>query len=132
MNVGIVLVAHSATLAEAAAVVAKELSGSDITIVPAGGTEDGGFGTSIALIRSAVTNADGGDGVLVLMDMGSSVLTAKTLLGDLGDDPGAPTVRLADAPFVEGAVGAAVLASTGADLNAVADGAEQGWAMRKL
>jgi dihydroxyacetone kinase DhaKLM complex PTS-EIIA-like component DhaM len=91
------------------------------------------MGTSIDLISTAVTEADDGDGVLILMDMGSSVLTAKTLLADLeDDDDDAPPVRLADAPFVEGAVAAAVLASTGADLEAVAHSAEQGWAMRKL
>ncbi|NEE01638.1 dihydroxyacetone kinase phosphoryl donor subunit DhaM [Phytoactinopolyspora halotolerans] len=137
MTVGIVLVSHSAALARATADVAGALSGPDVLLEPAGGTDDGGMGTSIELIRSAVTKADAGDGVLILMDMGSSVLTAKTLQADLEDadleeDGGEPTVRLADAPFVEGAVAAAVLASTGADLEAVAQSAEQAWSMRKL
>ncbi|NDL58755.1 dihydroxyacetone kinase phosphoryl donor subunit DhaM [Phytoactinopolyspora mesophila] len=132
MSVGIVLVSHSPALAAATAELASSLAGAEVPIAPAGGTEDGGMGTSIDLISAAVTEADKGDGVLILMDMGSSVLTAKTLLADLEDEDNAPVVRLADAPFVEGAVAAAVLASTGADLEAVAHSAEQGWAMRKL
>ncbi|WP_129669518.1 dihydroxyacetone kinase phosphoryl donor subunit DhaM [Phytoactinopolyspora endophytica] len=137
MTVGIVLVSHSAALAAATAEVSGTLSGPAVRLEPAGGTDDGGMGTSIELIRSAVSKADAGDGVLILMDMGSSVLTAKTLQADLEDanledDGGTPLVRLADAPFVEGAVAAAVLASTGADLEAVAQSAEQAWSMRKL
>ena len=134
MTVGIVLVSHSPALAGAAAELAAALAGPEVTIKAAGGTDDGRFGTSIELIQAAVTEADSGDGVCVLMDMGSSVLTAKTLLEDLEDsEPGdAPVVRLADAPFVEGAVAAAVLASTGQGLGTVVDSAEQAWAMRKL
>jgi dihydroxyacetone kinase phosphotransfer subunit len=132
MTVGIVLVSHSPSLATAAAEMAGALAGAEVPIKPAGGTEDGEMGTSLELISSAVRTADGGDGVLVLMDMGSSVLTAKTLLADLEDDDDAPRVRLADAPFLEGAVAAAVLASTGADLATVAESAEQAWSMRKL
>ncbi|WP_420810498.1 PTS-dependent dihydroxyacetone kinase phosphotransferase subunit DhaM [Jiangella aurantiaca] len=111
---------------------AAELAGPSVAIRPAGGTDDGRFGTSIELIAAAVNSADSGDGVCVIMDMGSSVLTAKTLLEDLADEDDAPAVRLADAPFTEGAVAAAVLASTGQDLEAVAVSAESAWSMRKL
>lgn len=135
--VGIVLVSHSPALAQATLDVAAALAGPEVPIAAAGGTDDGGLGTSIELIRTAVGQVDAGGGVLVLMDMGSSVLTAKTLLMEFegrseDDDAEAPRVRLADAPFVEGAVAAAVLASTGADLDAVAESAEQAWSMRKL
>ncbi|PSK97241.1 dihydroxyacetone kinase phosphotransfer subunit [Haloactinopolyspora alba] len=132
MSVGIVLVSHSPELAGATAEMAGSLAGTDVTIAPAGGTDDGRFGTSIELIQAAVGDADGGDGVCVVMDMGSSVLTAKTLLTELEDDDDGPAVRLADAPFVEGAVAASVLASTGQDLDAVVRAAEDAWAMRKL
>lgn len=132
MTVGLVLVAHSAGLAAAVAEVAGALAGPDVRVRPAGGDADGGMGTSIDLIRAAVDQADDGDGVLVLMDMGSSVLTSKTLLADLEDEDDAPTVRLADAPFVEGAIQAAVLASTGQDLDSVTESAQQAWSMRKL
>lgn len=138
MTVGIALVSHSPALAAAVAELTGELAGPEVTIRSAGGTDDGRFGTSIELIRAAVAEADSGDGVCVLMDMGSSVLTAKTLLAELAEDEdehdGVPRVRmrLADAPFVEGAVAAAVLAAAGQDLDTVVGSAEQGWAMRKL
>ena len=91
------------------------------------------MGTSIDLIRSAVLEAAGpdNDDVVVLMDMGSSVLTAKTLLMEFDDDD-TPEVRLADAPFVEGAVAAAVIAATGQGVDAVVAAAQDGWSMRKL
>ncbi|TDE11903.1 dihydroxyacetone kinase phosphoryl donor subunit DhaM [Jiangella asiatica] len=129
---GIVLVSHSSALAGAVAELAGELAGPEVAVRPAGGTDDGRFGTSIELIAAAVRSAESGDGVCVIMDMGSSVLTAKTLLVDLEDEDDPPRVRLADAPFTEGAVAAAVLASTGQDLDAVVDSAEGAWSMRKL
>lgn len=131
--VGLVLVSHSGDLARAVAAMAAELGGSDVRIAPAGGTDDGGMGTSIDLIRSAVLEAAGpdNDDVVVLMDMGSSVLTAKTLLMEFDDDD-TPEVRLADAPFVEGAVAAAVIAATGQGVDAVVAAAQDGWSMRKL
>lgn len=132
MTVGIVLVSHSPALADAVAHLVGELAGPDVAVRAAGGTDDGRFGTSIELIAAAVREAESGDGVCVIMDMGSSVLTAKTLLEDLEDSDDAPRVRLADAPFTEGAVAATVLASTGQDLDAVVDSAEQAWSMRKL
>lgn len=132
MTVGIVLVSHSPAVAGSVAEMAAELAGPEVAIEAAGGTDDGRFGTSIELIAAAVRAADSGDGVCVLMDMGSSVLTAKTLLEDLEDEDGAPVVQLADAPFAEGAVAAAVLASTGQDLDTVVASAEQAWSMRKL
>ncbi|AYY12135.1 PTS fructose transporter subunit IIA [Actinobacteria bacterium YIM 96077] len=130
MSVGIVLVSHSPALASATVEMARTLAGPGVSIAPAGGTADGEVGTSIDVIRNAIADADAGRGVVVLMDMGSSVLTAKTLLEDLED--GEPQLRLADAPFVEGTVAAAVLASTGAELESVARSAEEAWSMRKL
>ena len=94
----------------------------------AGGTDDGGLGTSAAKVERAVRRADGGAGVLVLADLGSAVLTVRAMLGDLPD----VTVALADAPFVEGAVAATVTAAGGADLTAVTKAAEEAWHARKL
>lgn len=132
MTVGIVLVSHSPALAGAAAEMATSLAGTEVSIAAAGGTDDGRFGTSIDLIQAAAVDADSGEGVCIIMDMGSSVLTAKTLLTELEDDDDAPQARLADAPFIEGAVAAAVLASTGQDLDSVTRAAEDAWSMRKL
>ena len=130
MTVGIVLVSHSADLAEAAAELARELAGPSTAVLAAGGTEDGRFGTSIDKIEAAVSGADSGDGVAILMAVGSAVLTSKALLADLDDD--GPDVRLVDAPLVEGAIAAAVTASTGQDLDAVVAAAEQARGMHKL
>lgn len=130
MTVGIVLVSHSADLAEAAAQLARELAGPSTAVLAAGGTEDGRFGTSIDKIEVAVSGANSGDGVAILMDVGSAVLTSKALLAELDDND--PIVRLVDAPLVEGAIAAAVTASTGQDLDAVVAAAEQARGMHKL
>ena len=127
-QVGIVLVSHSARLAEGAADLASQVGGGTVTVVAAGGTDDGGLGTSAAKVASALRRADEGAGVLVLPDLGSAVLTVRAMLEDLPD----AHVLLADAPFVEGAVAATVTAAAGADLRAVAKAAEEAWHARKL
>ncbi|SNS99718.1 dihydroxyacetone kinase, phosphotransfer subunit [Asanoa hainanensis] len=119
--VGIVLVSHSAALAEGAAELVQQISGG-ATVVPAGGTDDGGLGTSTARIEAAIDDAEAGSGVLIIPDLGSAVLSTRAVLADLA---GETTARLVDAPFVEGAVAAAVAAGGGADLDAVAAAAEE-------
>ncbi|MEU4420559.1 dihydroxyacetone kinase phosphoryl donor subunit DhaM [Actinoplanes sp. NPDC024001] len=118
--VGIVLVSHSEKLAEGVRDLLRQVATDQVRVEPAAGTEDGDLGTSAERIESAVARADTGAGVLVLADLGSAVLTARTVLEDLPPGP-----LLVDAPFVEGAVAAAVLASTGADLQTVADAARE-------
>jgi len=130
VTVGIVLVSHSAALAEGAAELAAQVSGGTVAIIPAGGTDDGRLGTSAAKVQRAVKLADGGAGVVILPDLGSAVLTVRALLGEADDLP-APVV-LADAPFVEGAVAATVAAAGGADIKAVLAAAEGAHHARKL
>ncbi|MFB6892860.1 dihydroxyacetone kinase phosphoryl donor subunit DhaM [Kitasatospora sp. NPDC056327] len=127
-HVGIVLVSHSAALAGGLRELLAELASDEVRVVVAGGTEEGGLGTSYELIARAVAEADAGAGVVVLPDLGSSVLTAVTVL----EDEPRPDVRLVDAPFVEGAVAAAVTASTGAALAEVVAAAEEARGFRKL
>jgi PTS hybrid protein len=129
-KVGIVLVSHSPSLAEGAAELAGQVGGGTVTIVPAGGTDDGRLGTSISKVQGALGLADSGAGVVVLPDLGSSVLTVRALLAEPGDLPG--QVVMADAPFVEGAVAAAVSAAAGGDLKAVLDAAQEARHARKL
>jgi phosphoenolpyruvate---glycerone phosphotransferase subunit DhaM len=132
-QVGIVLVSHSSRLAEGVAELAGQVSGGTVTIVAAGGTDDGGLGTSAAKVEAALERAESGAGVLVLPDLGSAVLTVRALLAELPDAPvPISTVTVADAPFVEGAVAATVTAAAGADLKAVAKAAEEAWHARKL
>jgi PTS hybrid protein len=128
-TVGIVLVSHSAELAAGAAHLADQVSGGTVTIVAAGGTDDGDLGTSAAKVERGLSRADQGAGVVVLPDLGSAVLTVKAVLEDRGS---AGNVLLADAPFVEGAVAATVTAAAGGDVKAVAAAAEEARHVRKL
>ncbi|HYB18753.1 MAG TPA: dihydroxyacetone kinase phosphoryl donor subunit DhaM [Streptosporangiaceae bacterium] len=128
-TVGIVLVSHSAELARGAAQLADQVSGGTVTVIAAGGTDDGDLGTSAAKVSHGLSRADQGAGVVVLPDLGSAVLVVKTVLEDHGD---ASSVVLADAPFVEGAVAATVTAAAGGDVKAVAAAAEEARHVRKL
>ncbi|GAA4529801.1 phosphoenolpyruvate--protein phosphotransferase [Nonomuraea ferruginea] len=123
--VGVVLVAHSAGLAAETAELARGIAGREAPVAAAGGTGDGGLGVSIDRIEAAVREVDGGDGVLLIPDLGSSVLTARLL-----EEPG--RVVLADVPFVEGAIAAAVAAGGGAALAGVLAAAEEARTHRKL
>ncbi|TQK42920.1 dihydroxyacetone kinase DhaKLM complex PTS-EIIA-like component DhaM [Streptomyces sp. SLBN-118] len=131
-RVGIVLVSHSNEVAAAVAELAKGLAGGGPTapVAPAGGTPDGGLGTSSELISAAAASVDGGAGVAVLVDLGSAVLTVKALLAEGDELPNG--TRLVDAPFVEGAVAALVTASTGGDLDAVVAAASEAYGYRKV
>jgi len=128
-TVGIVLVSHSAELAAGAAHLAAQVSGGTVTIIAAGGTDDGELGTSAAKVERGLRLAESGLGVVVLPDLGSAVLTVRAVLED--EDP-ATNVVMADAPFVEGAVAATVTAAAGADIKAVAAAAEEARHARKL
>jgi phosphoenolpyruvate---glycerone phosphotransferase subunit DhaM len=129
--VGIVLVSHSTGLAEGAAELVAQIA-RGVRVVPAGGTDDGRLGTSTQRIYAAIAAADTCDGVLLIPDLGSSVLTALALLADLETQHGGKQVALADAPFVEGAVAAGVAASGGFDLATVAMAAQEARDVRKL
>ncbi|WP_030295417.1 PTS-dependent dihydroxyacetone kinase phosphotransferase subunit DhaM [Streptomyces katrae] len=128
--VGIVLVSHSAVVAESVADLARGLAagGPVVPVAAAGGTADGGLGTSAERVVAAALEVDRGAGVALLADLGSSVLTVKALLVEDELPPGA---RLLDAPFLEGAVAAVVAASAGAPLDAVAAAAEEAYSYRK-
>jgi len=119
--VGIVLVSHSPRLAAGLTDLLAQLGTEDVPIVVAAGTSDGRLGTSPDLVEAAVVAADVGDGVVVIPDLGSAVLSVKVAMEHA--DPA--RVVIVDTPFVEGAVAAAVTASTGADLAAVVKSARE-------
>ncbi|TMG41460.1 MAG: phosphoenolpyruvate--protein phosphotransferase [Chloroflexi bacterium] len=120
--VGIVLVSHSFELARGLAALTSQLAGTEVRVEPAGGGPDGTLGTTDDTVRSAITRADAGQGVVVLADLGSSILTVRHLLEE---GRGNGHIRLVDAPFVEGAIAAAVMSSAGQDLEDVARAAEE-------
>jgi len=122
MSVGIVVVSHSRKIAEGIVELAAQMAGTT-RIIAAGGTDDGGIGTSFDAVTSALQSADDGGGVVVLCDLGSAVLTAETALDFLDDDARART-RIVDAPIVEGTVAAAVAAESGETLDGVVAAAE--------
>src|SRR4051794_5971522 len=106
------------------------LPGRQQAIEVAAGTDEGGLGTDATAVSAAITAADSGDGVVVLMDLGSAVMSAETAL-ELLDDDVRDRVVLSSAPLVEGLVGAVVVAAGGADRDRVAAEALRGLAPKQ-
>ena len=125
--VGIVIVSHSATLAAGVRELAAEMAGPDVLLEVAGGIDapEPALGTDAVRVAEAIARADAGDGVVVLMDLGSAVLSAETAL-DLLRDEQRVRVLLSEAPLVEGAVAAAVAAKLGGSPQEVAAEARGG------
>ena len=112
--VGIVIVSHSKDLAESIVELTK-LMADGASVAAAGGTDDGGFGTSFQKIYDAIDSLYSDDGVILLMDMGRAVMTAEMGLEMYGSDK----VVMADCPVVEGAVTATVNAQAGMSLEEI-------------
>jgi phosphoenolpyruvate-protein phosphotransferase/dihydroxyacetone kinase phosphotransfer subunit len=125
--VGLVIVSHSAALADGVVELAREMGGGDVHVEAAGGLDDGSVGTDAARVQAAIERAMSADGVLVLMDLGSALMSAEMATELLGD---ADRVLLSEAPLVEGAVAAAAVARGGASLEQVAAEARGALAMK--
>lgn len=125
--IGIVVVSHSRALAEAAKGLAGEMVGasSGLKIEIAAGLDATTFGTDAAAVAEAIGKADSPDGVLLLVDLGSAILSAELALEFVEADV-AERVTISSAPLVEGLVAAAVIAATGASLAQVAAEAQRG------
>jgi PTS hybrid protein len=117
VSVGILVVSHSAAIASGTVELARQMA-ADVQFVAAGGTDDGGIGTSFEAITAGIEELASADAVVVLCDLGSAYLTTDTALDFLDDDVRA-RVHVSDAPVVEGTVAAAVAAQTGGDVDAV-------------
>jgi multiphosphoryl transfer protein len=127
--VGIVVVSHSDALAQGVVALAREMSPPELALEAAGGIgEDGVLGTSAELVGAAIERAMTPDGVLVLMDLGSALMSAE-LAVELLEGASGP-VRLSPAPLVEGTVAAAAAAGGGATLEQVAAEADRALAMK--
>jgi phosphoenolpyruvate---glycerone phosphotransferase subunit DhaM len=131
VSVGLVVVSHSAKVAEGVVELAGQMA-PDVRIRAAGGTDDGGIGTDATLIAEAIEAADEGDGVLVLVEFGSAVLSAQLAVDELVGEARRGRVRISNAPLVEGAVIGAVQASTGSDLDEVDQAATETATMAKV
>ena len=127
--VGLVLVSHSPQIAEGTAELVRQMAG-EVELAAVGGDSDGGFGTDPERIEAAVRDLDA-DEVLVFMDLGSAVLSAETVLEMLPSET-REKVRLVDAPFVEGAFAAGVVASAGAEAEECVEAAMEARTESKL
>ena len=114
--VGIVIVSHSQKLAEGVVEISKMMA-ADAPIAAAGGLEDGELGTSYEKICAAVEEVYSADGVIILMDMGSAVMTTEMVLEGLNKK----NVKMLDCPLVEGAVLAAVESAGGHTLAEISE-----------
>ena len=116
--IGIVIVSHSAKLAEGVLELARGMGGADVPIQAAGGMDDATLGTDAIRILNAIEQAYSEDGVLVLMDLGSAILSSEMALEMLPAEKRSK-VFLCEAPIVEGAIAAAVQARIGGSIQQV-------------
>lgn len=129
--VGIVIVSHSSKVAEGIREMALQMANPDQKIIAAGGTDAGGIGTDAVKILNAINEADDGDGVVLLVDLGSAVLSAEVAL-EMLEEIVRERVRIADTPILEGSISAVVEASIGSPLEAVVATAEEAREINKL
>src|SRR5438067_739395 len=130
MTVGLVIVSHSAQLANGVAELAGQMTQGATQIAAAGGGVDNILGTSAEKIQAAIQAVDGPDGVLVLLDLGSAILSAEMALELLNSEQ--QHVMLSFAPLVEGAIAAAIEASLGHTLVEVKQTAEKTASVEQL
>lgn len=129
--VGIVIVSHSSKVAEGIREMALQMANPDQKIIAAGGTDAGGIGTDAVKILNAINEADDGDGVVLLVDLGSAVLSAEVAM-EMLEEIVRERVRIADTPILEGSISAVVEASIGSPLEAVVATAEEARENNKL
>ncbi len=125
--VGIVVASHSSRLAEGVVEVAKMMA-PEVPIIAAGGMDDGSMGTSCRKIIGAVKKVYSDDGVALIADIGSSILTAEMAVEILKR----PNLKIVDCPIVEGAVIAAVESKLGKTLDEIETSAIRSRTIRKL
>ena len=117
-NVGIVIVSHSAKVAEGAADMVRQIVGTSVPLAWAGGNPDGGLGTDVAAILDSIKRAWSEAGVAILVDLGGAETNSEMAVEMIGE-PRAQKIIVCNAPIVEGAVMAATEASGGASLKEV-------------
>ncbi len=122
--VGIVIVSHSAQVAEGTADMVRQMVGTEVRLAHCGGDPDGGLGTSVSGIMTAIDAAWGPLGVAVLVDLGGAETNSEMAIEMLAPDRRA-LVAICNAPIVEGAVIAAAEASGGSSLDQVRRTAEE-------
>ena len=130
--VGIVIVSHSWKIAEGVRDLAREMAQGFTGLLCAGGLEDGSIGTEAQRIADAILEADSGDGVVIMADIGSSIMSAEAAIEILEDEGREINAVIADAPIVEGAVCAVVEAAGGGSVDSILTAAEESREASKL
>jgi len=123
-NVGIVIVSHSPKIAEGAADMVRQMVGDSVPLAWTGGNPEGGLGTDVAAIISAIDRAWSDAGVAILVDLGGAETNSEMAI-EMIDESRRDRVVVCEAPIVEGAVIAATEASGGSSLDAVKRTAEE-------
>jgi PTS hybrid protein len=131
MTVSLVVVSHSARLAEGVVELAGQMARGRVAIAAAGGASDGTLGTSVELVSAALQQVATPAGTLVLLDLGSAVMATEMAIEQLTQSP-QQRILVSPAPLVEGAVLAAVAASSGGNLAEVAEAALHALDLPKL
>ncbi len=125
--VGLVIVSHSEKIAQGVVELCRQMA-AEVPMAAAGGLPDGGIGTDFQRIYDAVEQVRSDDGVVILFDMGSALMTTEMVMEEFPD----LTIRLADAPILEGAISASVTASMGMSLEQVLEAAHDAAETPKL
>lgn len=125
--VGIVIVSHSEKVAQGVVELCRQMA-SGVPMAAAGGLPDGGIGTDFQKIYEAVESVQSEDGVVVLFDMGSALMTAEMVV----DAFEGIAIKLADAPILEGSIAAAIAANIGLPLDLVVQSANEANGAKKL
>lgn len=123
-NVGIVIVSHSAKIAEGVADMVRQMVGNSVPVAFTGGNADGGLGTDVGAIINAIDRAWSDAGVVILVDLGGAETNSEMAIEMLETDR-RNKVLLCDAPLVEGSIIAAAEASGGAAIEQVKSMAEE-------
>ncbi len=127
----LLVVSHSPEAARGIAAIASQMAGKQVRIAACGGTDDGTLGTSVPAILAAMEELlEGAEGILVIPDLGSAVLAARTAREML--ESGSEKVLIADGPVLEGTLMAAVEASIGASLERLAEVVGEARNLKKL
>lgn len=128
--VSILIVSHSQEIAKGTKELAEQMKQGDIQIKAVGGTQEGEIGTDPDAIEAAVNELDKSDGLIILADLGSAVMSVNMVL-DWLDDEVKEKIVLADAPVVEGAVIAAIESSMGNSLEDILTSIESAEIIKK-
>ena len=123
-NVGIVIVSHSAKVAEGAADMVRQMVGDSVPLAAVGGNADGGLGTDVGAIMGAIGKAWSESGVAILVDLGGAETNSEMAI-EMMPETQRDRIVICNAPLVEGAVMAATEASGGSPLDAVRATAEE-------